>query len=114
MPSNLGKPVATMSGPVPPFSGDDFVLPIPTLHAETLAANRKSTDSSRSQILPEQRLPDGKKGLQGVWRHTIGIMLLLATVILWTASNFLASVSGIETLRGLDPADVSTADHLRR
>ncbi|KAF2734503.1 hypothetical protein EJ04DRAFT_466608 [Polyplosphaeria fusca] len=25
------------------------------------------------------------------WRHTIGILLLLATVFLWTASNFLAS-----------------------
>lgn len=28
------------------------------------------------------------------WRHTLGITLLLVTVLLWTASNFLASVSG--------------------
>lgn len=27
------------------------------------------------------------------WRHTVGIILLLVTVVLWTASNFLASVS---------------------
>lgn len=27
------------------------------------------------------------------WRHTLGITLLLVTVLLWTASNFLASVS---------------------
>jgi solute carrier family 35 protein F5 len=26
-------------------------------------------------------------------RHAVGILLLLATVVLWTASNFLASVS---------------------
>jgi hypothetical protein len=26
------------------------------------------------------------------WRHTVGIILLLITVILWTTSNFLASV----------------------
>lgn len=29
-------------------------------------------------------------------RHTIGIILLLATVFLWTASNFLASVRGLD------------------
>jgi solute carrier family 35 protein F5 len=28
---------------------------------------------------------------RGRWRHTLGIILLLATVFLWTASNFLAS-----------------------
>lgn len=112
--STLGTPVAAMNGPVPPVPADDFVLPMPTSYAETVAANRKFTDSSRSQRLYEQRVRDGQKGLQGVWRHTIGIVLLLATVILWTASNFLASVSGIETLRGLNPADMSTADHLRR
>ncbi|KAF2258270.1 hypothetical protein CC78DRAFT_126677 [Lojkania enalia] len=33
---------------------------------------------------------EGKKP-RSRWRHTIGIMLLLATVFLWTASNFLAS-----------------------
>lgn len=32
-------------------------------------------------------------GLGGVARRTLGILLLLVTVFLWTASNFLASVS---------------------
>lgn len=32
-------------------------------------------------------------GLQNVARRTLGIILLLITVILWTVSNFLASVS---------------------
>jgi solute carrier family 35 protein F5 len=39
---------------------------------------------------------DGKEQ-RGVWsskvRHAVGIAFLLATVFLWTASNFLASVS---------------------
>ncbi|KAK8248957.1 hypothetical protein IWZ00DRAFT_489913 [Phyllosticta capitalensis] len=30
-------------------------------------------------------------GLPQAWRHTLGIALLLVTVVLWTASNFLAS-----------------------
>ncbi len=32
-------------------------------------------------------------GLAGVARRTLGISLLMVTVFLWTASNFLASVS---------------------
>jgi hypothetical protein len=38
----------------------------------------------------------GKKGGEwkgSPWRHTLGIVLLLVTVVLWTTSNFLASVS---------------------
>ncbi|KAF2490142.1 vacuolar membrane protein [Lophium mytilinum] len=34
---------------------------------------------------------EGKQPQPGRWRHTVGIILLLATVFLWTASNFLAS-----------------------
>lgn len=89
-----------MNGPVPPVPADDFILPTPKSQAETVAVNRNSTDSSRSQERSEQTLTDEKTGLRGVWRHTIGITLLLATVILWTASNFLASVGGIETVWG--------------
>lgn len=36
-----------------------------------------------------------KFGLMGVARRTLGIILLLVTVFLWTASNFLASVSQV-------------------
>lgn len=32
-------------------------------------------------------------GVKGVARRTLGIFLLLITVVLWTGSNFLASVS---------------------
>lgn len=44
----------------------------------------------------------GKKIIGGVARRTLGIILLLTTVFLWTVSNFLASVSrlipgGLET-----------------
>lgn len=41
----------------------------------------------------------GRKTLGGVARRTLGIILLLATVFLWTVSNFLASVSGAHTRR---------------
>ena len=34
-------------------------------------------------------------GLGNVARRTLGIILLLVTVILWTGSNFLASVSNL-------------------
>ncbi|OCK93130.1 uncharacterized protein K441DRAFT_613317 [Cenococcum geophilum 1.58] len=34
---------------------------------------------------------EGKKSQHSKWRHTLGIILLLATVVLWTASNFLSS-----------------------
>jgi solute carrier family 35 protein F5 len=35
---------------------------------------------------------EGKKKPNNKLRHAVGIALLLATVFLWTASNFLASV----------------------
>ena len=41
---------------------------------------------------------EGKKSQHSQWRHTMGIILLLATVVLWTASNFLSSVSLLNTL----------------
>ncbi|KAL9096967.1 MAG: hypothetical protein Q9165_000931 [Trypethelium subeluteriae] len=42
---------------------------------------------------PEDIVFDGAKSRTKLsrWRHTLGIILLLATVFLWTASNFLAS-----------------------
>jgi solute carrier family 35 protein F5 len=36
---------------------------------------------------------EGKRKMNRKLRHAIGIVLLLATVFLWTTSNFLASVS---------------------
>lgn len=45
-----------------------------------------SSRRSSGRRPPSHQRPDRR-----VWRHTIGIILLLATVVLWTASNFLAS-----------------------
>ena len=38
----------------------------------------------------------------GMARKTLGILLLLVTVVLWTASSFLASVSGAQRLPRTD------------
>jgi hypothetical protein len=42
---------------------------------------------------------EGKRKMNGKLRHAIGIALLLATVFLWTTSNFLASVSHVKSHR---------------
>lgn len=47
----------------------------------------RSTTPARSATVWQ----DGKKAQHSKWRHTVGILLLLVTVVLWTASNFLAS-----------------------
>ncbi|KAF6231575.1 hypothetical protein HO173_010327 [Letharia columbiana] len=83
-----------MSQPLAPVPADDFVLPVPNSRSEDSQAGRRSTDSSwsqRSRMSSHKTPPPHQKPLRGVWRHTIGIILLLATVVLWTASNFLAS-----------------------
>lgn len=88
-----------MSRPLAPVPADDFVLPVPISRLEGSRTGRRSTDSSwsqRSLNSSKQRPSRHQKPLHGVWRHTIGIVLLLATVVLWTASNFLASVGFIE------------------
>jgi solute carrier family 35 protein F5 len=41
---------------------------------------------------------EGKKKPNSKLRHAVGIALLLATVFLWTASNFLASVCSLASL----------------
>ena len=84
-----------MSPSLAPVPADNLVLPVPTLRSEHSQAVRRSTDSSwsqRSRTGSDKTPPPQQNSLTGVWRHTIGIVLLLATVILWTASNFLASV----------------------
>jgi solute carrier family 35 protein F5 len=54
-----------------------------------------ASPSSASSGWDEDEREEEKKWL-GRWsgkvRHAVGITLLLATVLLWTASNFLASV----------------------
>lgn len=87
--------VVAMSRPLAPVPANDFVLPVPASPSDSSQAGRRSTESSwsqRSRRSSDKRPPPHQKPLRGVWRHTIGIILLLSTVILWTASNFLASV----------------------
>ena len=78
---------------------DSFGLPVSTSGSENTQTMRRSTDSSwsqRSRNVSDKRDSLRQNSLRGVWRHTIGIVLLLVTVILWTASNFLASVGVIK------------------
>jgi hypothetical protein len=82
-----------MSGPTHTVPAEDFVLPVPNTHGEETENLRKSTDSLSSQRPAERKNHPSRKLFGGVWRHTIGVMFLLATVIMWTISNFLASVS---------------------
>jgi hypothetical protein len=59
---------------------------------------RLSVASSHSNLKPK-----GFKasiGLENVGRRALGIFLLLVTVFLWTASNFLASVSWKRAISG--------------
>ncbi|KAL2048100.1 hypothetical protein N7G274_000011 [Stereocaulon virgatum] len=80
-----------MSGLTHTVPAEDFVLPVPNMHAEETENLRKSTDSLSSQRPAERENHPNRRLYGGVWRHTIGIMFLLATVIMWTISNFLAS-----------------------
>ena len=82
-----------MSGPMPPVPADDFVLPMPAAHDESTEPLRVSMDSSHSRTFSAKLSEGGPKTTWKIWRHTVGIALLLATVVMWTASNFLASVS---------------------
>ena len=77
---------------MPPVPADEFVLPLPAAHDESTEPLRRSTDSSHSRTYSTKPSQGGQKPARKVWRHTVGIALLLATVVMWTASNFLASV----------------------
>lgn len=65
--------------------------------AEVSQASPYSNPSRAASILSSiaslrSDLSSSKKWKHSRWRHTLGIILLLVTVVLWTASNFLASV----------------------
>jgi len=53
-----------------------------------------SRTSSRQQLLEPAKEPTR---LAGLARHTLGLILLLFVVFLWTLSNFLGSVRSPET-----------------
>lgn len=89
-----------MSQTLTSVPADNIALPVSNSGSDhSQQALRRSTDSSwsqRSRNCSDQRPPPHQNSLRGVWRYTIGIILLLATVVLWTASNFLASVGVVE------------------
>lgn len=78
----------------------DQPTPLPGV-ADTYEAEHFSNRASEDHLqhsVPEESNPKASgfresTGLQNVARRTLGIILLLITVILWTVSNFLASVS---------------------
>ncbi|KAG0649038.1 putative vacuolar membrane [Hyphodiscus hymeniophilus] len=75
--------MSSQEPPVPPRVAEEFVARLSDQQ------ERLSTSSTRSGLKP--RGFRAGVGLQNVARRTLGIFLLLVTVFLWTASNFLAS-----------------------
>lgn len=80
----------TMSPPLAPIN-----TAAPLVRASEDTADGRYSREIESPILSPASVvstwSEGKKP-HSRFRHTIGIVLLLATVFLWTASNFLASV----------------------
>ena len=78
-----------------PMPGDRVAVPISEYQSRDQTSSRRSHTLSFS----ERNIPllSNRKmfSLGGIARHTLGIGLLLITVVLWTASSFLASVSPI-------------------
>ncbi|KAL8999334.1 MAG: hypothetical protein Q9169_001760 [Polycauliona sp. 2 TL-2023] len=65
-----------------------FRSPIEPQNETSYRATTTATpDTARGDTL----LPPPRSHFGGIGRHTLGILLLLTTVFLWTASNFLAS-----------------------
>ena len=79
-----------MTLPQAPVPAEDFVLPADLVPG---ASREHSLDYSPNALEVEDRAKEHKNPFNRVARHTLGIILLLVTVVLWTASNFLASVS---------------------
>ena len=73
--------------------------PVPPVLAEELTVRNRLSEQDERQSMASSRSTlkhigfRAGVGLEHVARRTIGIFLLLVTVFLWTASNFLASVS---------------------
>jgi len=72
--------------------------------------SRRSTVSSGISSFSASNSIRDRLGLGGVARRTLGIGLLLVVVLLWTISNFLASVSLCYELKG--DVDADFAVHL--
>ena len=69
-----------------------------TMADNMLPAGRRSSESYERHLpsLLSSSKPNGFRasaGLENIARRTLGIILLLTTVVLWTASNFIQSAS---------------------
>ncbi|MCJ1224270.1 hypothetical protein MMC12_000914 [Toensbergia leucococca] len=76
-----------MSGnipPIPPNRAEEFCIPVPSTSSPS-----PPSPTSRGSLLTSTLAE--RPTIGGLARHTLGIVLLLITVFLWTASNFLAS-----------------------
>lgn len=87
-----GREITDITGGVAhPSMTEDFIVADEVLSIVGTHHTRRSGSSC-----PSGRSVRGFRagvGLKNVARRTLGIILLLATVVLWTGSNFLASVS---------------------
>jgi len=62
-------------------------------HDEFEMDDTSTSHASSSQRAPhEPSQPPQNTGVAGLARHTLGLLLLLFVVFLWTTSNFLGSV----------------------
>lgn len=81
-----------MSPPLQQFEEDPTVAP--AYLNSSLSAMPSRAESILSSIASMRSdLSDKRRWKNSRWRHPLGISLLLVTVVLWTTSNFLASVS---------------------
>lgn len=85
--ADFGRPTYT---PVAAVNHDD-TPPMPSRNSRSHFRRPRSTTSSHTTKGSSGLR--ARLGLLGVARRTLGILLLLFTVFMWTLSNFLASVS---------------------
>lgn len=63
------------------------------LNAQSQPTGAGAGSTAQTSPGEDDNVPNAMRGL-GVARHTLGLILLLLVVFLWTTSNFLGSVSG--------------------
>lgn len=86
-----GREIPGIIGLAPPSMVEDFTVADEAMPVADTHHTRRSGSSCR----PSRSVRGFRAGvgLENVARRTLGIILLLVTVVLWTGSNFLASVS---------------------
>lgn len=85
------REIRNTTGGVAPSTTEDFSV----ADEEISVADTHHTSRSGSSCPPNRGVQGFRAGIgiKKVARRTLGIILLLVTVVLWTGSNFLASVS---------------------